>query len=503
MQKHFDAGINKERNDESGGMGIRWNLFAFLAVFIAFVLLVVYVFQVLLLGTFYENAKMKELKLTASLIESNIDRSNLEQTAYTLSGDYSICIILYEIADAKAKEIISCDISSGCMIHHMSPRSFSNLYNKTVESGGEYLKTYSLDAFHTSVDVQGESSSTVYIKNFQGSDGKKYALFLNSELAPVSATIKTYMAQFQWICLILLSGALILSLLMSKVISAPIVKLSRSVKRLAAGDYEEVFDGKGYREIRELSDALNYASEELSKNDRLQKELIANISHDLRTPLTMIRGYSEMMRDIPGENTPENAQIVIDETTRLSELVGDMLDLSKIRAGTRKMSSEKFDLTETVRATMLRYEKLTEKDGYQIEFICDCEVDVIADRTMMLQVVYNLINNAINYSGADKKVIVKLNEINGLARFSVSDSGEGIPPDELPLIWDRYYKVDKIHRRATVGTGLGLSIVKSILEAHKATYGVESTIGIGSTFWFELPAVETENTNNKNSPKDL
>lgn len=488
---------------KSKGMGIRWNLFAFLAFFVAFILAVVWIFNVLLLGTFYESAKMKELKLTASVIESNVEKDNLESMAYTLSGDYSICIILYEISGSRAKEIISCDISSGCMIHHMSARSFSNFYNKALASDGEYIETYSLDAFHTKGEIKGETLSTIYIKSFTGTDGNPYALFLDSELVPVSATVRTYSIQFQWICLILLVGALVLSLFMSRVISTPIIKLNRSVKRLAMGDYDEVFDGKGYREIRELSDALNYASGELSKNDKLQKELIANISHDLRTPLTMIRGYSEMMRDIPGENTPENAQIVIEETTRLSELVGDMLDLSKIRAGTRKPTEELFDLSETVRATMLRYEKLTEKDGYCIEFTADGDYEVFADRTMMLQVVYNLINNAINYSGTDKKVSVCLRKNGEKVRFSVTDNGAGISPDELPLIWDRYYKVDKVHKRATVGTGLGLSIVKSILESHKAVYGVESTLGVGSTFWFELPIAKNPSAENKNSPKDL
>ena len=135
---------------------------------------------------------------------------------------------------------------------------------------------------------------------------------------------------------------------------------------------------------------------------------------------------------------------------------------------------------------MLRYEKLTEKDGYHIEFVCDGDMDIYADRTMTLQVVYNLINNAVNYTGDSKDVRVSLFRLDGKMRFSVSDKGAGIAPEELPFIWDRYYKVDKIHKRATVGTGLGLSIVKSLLELHGATYGVESAKGHGSTFWFEM-----------------
>ena len=115
---------------------------------------------------------------------------------------------------------------------------------------------------------------------------------------------------------------------------------------------------------------------------------------------------------------------------------------------------------------------------------------------MILQVIYNLINNAVNYTGAEKLVTVEQTVSNGSVRISVTDTGEGIAKEQLPLIWDRYYKVDKVHRRAMVGTGLGLSIVKQILELHGATYGVSSTIGKGSTFWFELPAVPMPDDNN-------
>lgn len=155
---------------------------------------------------------------------------------------------------------------------------------------------------------------------------------------------------------------------------------------------------------------------------------------------------------------------------------------------------ERFGLTETVESVMSRYEKLTQKDGYRIAFSYDTRVDVIADRTMILQVIYNLINNAVNYTGEDKMVRVTQRVLTGgeqlRVRISVTDDGEGIPPDQIPLIWDRYYKVDKVHRRAMIGTGLGLSIVKQILEQHHTTYGVESKLGQGSTFWFELPVAE-------------
>ena len=206
----------------------------------------------------------------------------------------------------------------------------------------------------------------------------------------------------------------------------------------------------------------------------------------------MIMGYSEVMRYIPGENTPENVQVIIDETERLTDLVNDMLDLSKIQSGTQRPEMEIFSLTDTVRTVMQRYEKLIGQDGYRIEFFADNNVDVCADRGMILQVIYNLINNAIHYTGDDKLVYVRQTVNGDTVRISVTDSGEGISAELIPMIWERYYKVDKVHKRARVGTGLGLSIVKGVLELHHTTYGVDSVLGKGSTFWFELTTVTAE-----------
>ena len=135
-----------------------------------------------------------------------------------------------------------------------------------------------------------------------------------------------------------------------------------------------------------------------------------------------------------------------------------------MQSGNAPLRVEPIDLTFAVRESLLRYDTLVRHRGYHIEFSAEQSIWVEADRKMLLQVLYNLINNAINYTGADRSVKVEQTVQNGRVRISVTDTGEGIAPEELPLIWDRYYKVDKIHRRAMVGTGLGLSIVKGILE---------------------------------------
>jgi len=316
---------------------------------------------------------------------------------------------------------------------------------------------------------------------------------VHSTITPINATVETLRVQLMYITLIMLALSLTLAFLISRKISRPIIQINQTAKLLANGDYDVHFAGHDFLEISELSNTLNYAAVELSKVEALRRELIANISHDLRTPLTMITGYAEVMRDLPGENTPENVQIIIDEAKRLTTLVNDILDLSKLQSGVQSLTPSVFNLTGNIREIIGRYSKLMEQNGYKIKFICGGDVFVNADQVKINQVVYNLINNAVNYTGPDKQVTVCQNAYDSKVKIEVIDSGEGIPEEQLPYIWNRYYKVDKKHKRAAVGTGLGLSIVKTILDMHHANYSVISSVGQGSIFWFELDTVQPQN----------
>ena len=481
--------------------GIKWKLFGFLALFVAVVIVILWVFQTVLLDDFYKAIKQRELQETADALTGAIGSDELETVVASYAVRNSICTIVYRVEQNRARVVASADIISGCIIHHIDMRERSQLYEAAVQAGGSYMEKLAPNTIGGGVSAHPDElppaddssvAGTIYVRIAESAEGDEYIIMLNAAHAPVAATVKTLRVQLIVVSAILLVVALLLAFIISRKISRPIARISGEAKQFAAGDYGMVYTGGGYREVDELADTLNFAAAEVAKSDRLQRELLANISHDLRTPLTMIRGYSEVMRDLPGENTPENIQVIIDEATRLSELVGDLLDLSRIRAGTRTPMPEHFDLTETVRAVMGRYTKLTERDGYTITFSAERSAYVTADRTMILQVVYNLINNAINYSGEAKRVSVTQYIEGSMVRIAVTDTGAGIPADQLPLIWDRYYKVDRVHRRAMVGTGLGLSIVKQILDAHQAYYGVESCLGQGSTFWFALPACDPE-----------
>ncbi len=482
-------------NDKSA-ISIKWRMLAYIAAFTVFMLLFVWVFQVLLLGRFYESTKLSELNSAADELSASLENEEaLDALAVKYATEYQMYTRVFRLESGVAEQLVSGQIFGNFYIRTASDAELSRLY-QLASSGKEktYFERRTVKELYppapesdTSAPKVEERKEMICVRLVE-QDGYTYIILLDIIYTPLGATVTTLMKQFSWICFVLLGGAVILAAAMSKWVSQPIVKMNEEAKKLSRGNFDVSFPRDGYLETRELADTLNFAASELARTENLRKDLIANLSHDLRTPLTMITGYGEVMRDIPGENTPENIQVIIDESTHLSELVNDLLDLSKIESGNVKYEYETFDLTEEVRGTLGRYKKFKERDGFEINFAADESIRVTADRVRILQVVCNLINNAINYSGDERVVTVtQTRNAAGRVRISVSDRGEGIPPEALPDIWYRYYKVDRVHKRAAVGTGLGLSIVKGILEGHGASYGVESRLGEGSTFWFELP----------------
>lgn len=484
-------------------IGIKWKLFAIIAIFIVCALLCIWFFQVFMLNIFYQNTMFADLARSAESIISKLDDEEAAKGQIIENSEkYFFNIWLLRVRGDKGEILIEAESAGGAEISFVKQK-LEIMYSQAKANGGTYIATIPIEEDESPFEIKvlednfGRKDAFPKITSYNGTigtiyaksvtvDGREYMILQYSVLTPLNTTVTMMKHQFIVIGVVMLIMAIGLVIIMSRMITKPIVNMNNAAKRLARGSYDADFSGKGYSEIEELAESLNYASRELAKTDNLQKELISNVSHDLRTPLTMIKGYGEIMRDIPGENTPENVQAIIDETERLSNLVNDMLDLSKIQAGARRPQFEEFSITETVRETLLRYEKLAMQEGYRIDFISNEDATVNADRGMILQVIYNLINNAINYTGEDKYVRVTQVVRDGKVCISVADTGEGISPEEITQIWERYYRVDKVHKRAAVGTGLGLSIVKGILEAHGATFGVESAQGCGTTFWFEL-----------------
>lgn len=364
----------------------------------------------------------------------------------------------------------------------LSANDYTGIYQKLKQSGS--------DSIHYIISSPaGKMQMLVYIAIIKSGSIDKAILYIASPVDPIDSTTAILKNQLLIVTIILLVLAFIISFFISRRLSRPVENLTVSARLLAGGDYNVIFENGNYSELTELSKTLNYATMELSKTDGLRKELVANISHDLRTPLTMIKMYAEMIRDLSGENPKkrsEHVNVITEEVDRLSNLVDDILALSKIESGTSEMNCHRLDLSQMVRIIAKRFNVHTERDGYFFSINCDDGIYIDADEKRIEQVIYNLISNAVNYTGDDKQVSISLKDSGIVARFEVADTGNGIPEEEIENIWERYYKAKETHKRAIAGTGLGLAIVRNILKAHQARFGVESTVGKGSTFWFEL-----------------
>ena len=458
-------------------------------------LIILWIFQVVSLERFYKGIKTSSIKKAAYTIVKNIDHEELDQLLERLASQNDMEV---KIVDATGQVLYEATGAPGERIQIIPRNDLYAYYHKALEGGGEALSFINEEdirpfihedrAFIGKMPPYGKKvmESLIYTQMVTMNNGVQVMLFLTTRLTPVQATVDTLRVQLIYITLILLVVAILIAFFISKKISKPIMKITHTAGELGKGNYNIVFEGTGYREIRELNDTLNYAARELSKVETLRRELVANVSHDLRTPLTMIIGYGEMIRDLPGEDTPDNVQVIIDEASRLSMLVTDLLELSKLQDGEMTLSFKRFNLTQSIKEILERYTKLIEQQGYELNFLYEEEVYIEADELKISQVLYNLINNAINYTGVDKKVTIRQLATQDQVKVEIIDTGEGIDKEQQPYVWERYYKIGKTHKRAQIGTGLGLSIVKNILEQHHALYGVVSEKGKGSNFWFEL-----------------
>lgn len=484
--------------------------------FVGTVLILLWLFQVAFLGSFYRRIKINEMHDAAKNIVQNYGSEGFAEkiSSYSYDKGMSVGIITADgeivfsegdkysfglqkfTVEERVNEFAKVKAAGGTLQFFQDMRRPTNPFEvdkNTVQTDSVSEKNEENigrdeDKFNRRVPEYDDVKNLVYSQVVQTSDGE-IMIMLNTLITPIGSTTEILKVELLYITVILTAFSIILAYVIFRQISNPIIKTNDNARELAHANYNVQFAQDGYKEIAQLNETLSYAAQELSKTEKLQRELLSNISHDLRTPLTLITGYAEVMRDIPGENTPENVQVIIDEGRRLSDLVTDILDISKLQATVSQLNLSKLSLTKKIEAVLTRYNKLKEQDGYTIEFIKSEEVFVMADEIKLLQVIYNLINNAINYTGPDKKVVIKQTIKDNKVKIEIIDTGEGIEKENIPLIWDRYFKVEKNHKRAKVGTGLGLSIVKNILELHNASFGVESKVGKGSDFWFEMEVV--------------
>ncbi|MBQ6675902.1 MAG: HAMP domain-containing histidine kinase [Ruminococcus sp.] len=475
---------------------MKYYVWIYFMIFTILILALLWVFQYFFLQNYYQSAKKRDMTLAAARLSANAG-----------SGDFDS--LLQETAFKNAMNVKVVDEMGNQLTNVNNLGSFSllakddygtkqfELIGKLEDSG---KATYSEVLSNSEFQIK-ELVLITRLTKYEG-ESDRY-LIIEASIEPLYSTTKIIREQLFYISIILFELAFIVTIIISRRLSKPITELTETAKQFGSGDYDISFTASGYAEVDELSSVLEDAKDEIKKVTDLRKELIANVSHDLRTPLTMVKAYAEMIRDLSGDNPvkrEEHLKVIIDESDRLSNLVNDLLAISRMESGNMELNKSEFSIREKLSDCMTRYNLLVEQEGYDIAYIPDDDRTVCADMEKIDQVIYNFINNAINYTGDEKVIRLVQKNKHGCVRVEVTDNGQGISKELLPKVFDRYYRGEK-YKRDVVGTGLGLSICKEILKKHDFAFGVTSTEGVGSTFWFEIPTVG-EKKHSKRQPKE-
>lgn len=455
---------------------LRANLLIYFLIFSAIILSFLFFFQILFLNTYYKIDQSNMLSSAINDIEKNYSNDNIIEYLNNISLNNELCIQVVSEGNV---------IYSSNYYKHCSSKNnvaLVAIQNEFMSSDKNSMKVEFINnVYHNKSLVYGKKiNDNVYI-------------FANASLEPIDKSINLLKSQFLYVVLIVLLLSFIISYFFSKRLADPIVKISNSANKISKKDYDVIFnsDTEVY-ELKELADTLNHAVKELKVSEELRREFLANISHDLKTPLTMIEAYASSAKDLNYNNKKKRERdlnVIIDEAERLNSLVNDILVLTKIQSNAVELKMETFDITALINDIIKRF-AIYENDGYSFVFDSSISYFIVADKKNIERVIYNLIANAINYTGEDKKIIILLEKNDDILTVNVKDTGLGISEEDIDLVWNKYFKTNKRHKRENIGTGLGLSIVKEVLEKHGFEYGVNSSKNQGTTFFFKCKIKE-------------
>lgn len=446
------------------------------------VLAMLWLFQVVMLGSSFESMKIDQVKEVANVIETGLEGEGFGYQTQITAVQNSVCGLVY---NQKGDLLYQVDaLGMGCVLNDraigLSQRVNEYIHLLDVSETNDFSITIKNTVIQQDMLIFGKKVFAPF---------GNYYILLNSPLLPLDSTTEILQNQFIVVTFIVFILFTLVSLFISRRIATPIVKMKKSALELADGNYDVRFDPGEFTEITDLANTLNQTTVELKKMDDLRRDLIANVSHDIKTPLTMIKAYAEMIRDISGNNKDKrevHLNVILSEVDHLDQLASDMTQLSQLRSNVLTIHVEPFDITELFRQSIEMVSALLIKKEIDYQFFAPDEVLVLGDALKIKQVLLNFITNAIKFVGQDKQLIFQVLTQRDGVRVEVIDHGLGISAEDLPYIWDRYFKIDKHHRRNVEGTGLGLSIASAILKNHHVHFGVISQVNEGSTFWFEL-----------------
>lgn len=445
-----------------------------LVVFIGLMLALILFLQTTFLDGTYKNNKIAYLKDTAAQIDEGIQNDDILSVLEDISFSNEVCVRV--ITDAVG--FTTYQEASSCALGKLSNKQLNKIAATTFDNGGEAL----FDSNSSNI-----KNAYIYSKLSKVND-ENVLIMLSTSIVPLQSTIDTMYDQFNIIIIVVVIATILLALCLSSLIVKPIKKIEMEATNLPSGKYDHKLIKTDAREIENLNNTLARANEEIIKADVARKELIGNVSHDLRTPLTMIVGYGEMIRDFPEENNAENINVIINEAKRLSTLVDDLLDLSKVESGKIEFHNKDIKISDLLGSVYNQFEPYCKANNIELVLnIEDSDVVVSVDENRLKQVLHNFMSNALNYNDAkDTKIIIGEEKVDGAYRIYVYDNGSGVKEEDKDKIWNRYYKVDKEHKRSHIGSGIGLSLCKDILDKMGYKYGVDSVYKEYSKFYFDI-----------------
>ncbi len=445
-----------------------------LVVFIGLMLALILFLQTTFLDGTYKNNKIAYLKDTAAQIDEGIQNDDILSVLEDISFSNEVCVRV--ITDAVG--FTTYQDASSCALGKLSSKQLNKIATTTFDNGGEAL----FDSNSSNI-----KNAYIYSKLSKVND-ENVLIMLSTSIVPLQSTINTMYDQFNIIIIVVVIATILLALCLSSLIVKPIKKIEMEATNLPSGKYDHKLIKTDAREIENLNNTLARANEEIIKADVARKELIGNVSHDLRTPLTMIVGYGEMIRDFPEENNAENINVIINEAKRLSTLVDDLLDLSKVESGKIEFHNKDIKISDLLGSVYDQFEPYCKANNIELVLsVEDSDVVVNVDDNRLKQVLHNFMSNALNYNDAkDTKIIIGEEKVDGAYRIYVYDNGSGVKQEDKEKIWNRYYKVDKEHKRSHIGSGIGLSLCKDILDKMGYKYGVDSVYKEYSKFYFDI-----------------
>lgn len=450
--------------------------------FTVIIITVIWCLQDFFINNYYESMRYSESLRTANALETQYQGAarDFEKYASETALDNGLYI---RVEDAEKVTVYGGTVNFNYTMAE---------FNSDVRRIKNKLTNSPLNSVSLVLNNADNNKRLIYASSIRAGRDEAIIVII-SPLYPNAATIAIVRNMLLYISVIVVVLAITLSFYLSRRLASPIEGLTVSASELGRGNYHVRFNGGSFTETKELAKTLSKASYEMEKTDFYQREIVANVSHDLKTPLTMIRSYAEMINDISGDNPKkrkEHLGVILSETDRLNKLVTEMMNMSKLQSNQVELNKENVNIVELARKSFESFKVLNEHDGFDLQFKACKDCYVYGDKDKLLQVMNNFISNAVKYSGDNKYAKIEVKRSGKKVFFHVIDHGVGIPKEEISHVWDRYYRTSANHQRDIEGTGIGLSIVKGILTLHNADYGVESTEGKGSDFWFSMDVVK-------------